>query len=223
MMAELDQRRRGAEPGTRRTAMSHVGKRPGGAGRGRRDVATTRPRGSWPRPEPGLGRRSARDVEHWGDARSTTSQTPVSGEQFGAQPLRQSGVRRVVGAQALAEGPDPRGEGRVWVPDQRQVSQDLERLLSASRRELSPRHPAAQRVQHLGVNQVRRVERDFSLYSSLDGGGAGAAEQKVEQRGGVGDDQRSSRPARTESALDSPASADSAAPRRSSISAMVGR
>jgi len=111
----------------------------------------------------------------------------------------------------------------VWVPDQRQVSQDLEGLFSASRRKLAPRHPAAQRVQDLGVHEMRSVKRHFGLYSSLDGGGAGAAEQKVEQRGSVGDDQRSSRPARTESALDSPASTGSAALRRSSISAMVGR
>lgn len=65
------------------------------------------------------------------------------------------------------------------VADQREASQVVECPSRALRGQLLTCHPAAQRVQHLCVDEMGRVERHLALDPSPDFGCTATAEQKV--------------------------------------------
>ena len=86
------------------------------------------------------------------------SEALVSSEQHGAEQFRQGNVDRVIRRQIPSQGPRPRDEMGVAVPNDRHVPEQVERGAPAGRVEFAARLMAPKHLGHFGVEEMRRVD-----------------------------------------------------------------
>jgi len=148
----------------------------------------------------------------------------VARDQRSLQHLREGKVRGVIGGNRPTQLPDPLHEDIVRVPCERESHEVFDRLRSSPRFDLPGSSPAAQDLGHLEIDEVRGV-KGLAGREPTGGqiGADGGIEQHFEDRGGVDDDQRPSRSARTARAAGSRSSVRALAASRRRNSATAGR
>lgn len=133
-----------------------------------------------------------------------TPQFGIAREHRRVECFGERDVRTVVGCQGFAQCPDARQQLSMRVPLNDEPRKVIERLLSADYRDGLELHQAAQRLRDFYVDQMGSLKSFAGGQCSRGDAFRPIGSQKeLEERGGVNDDQRLSRSARTMSVGDS--------------------
>lgn len=151
-------------------------------------------------------------------------QAPFARDKHGVEPFGESDIRGVIGREIVPQLPNARQQNVMGITLERQIGEIGESGLARCRIDIAGRDIAADHLGNFDVEQMGSVQALSRIEETcFDGFCSCSAQQRLEHRRGVDDDQRLSRSARTASAGESESLAFGRFAKRSRNSSKLGR